>query len=145
MVNLTGTPAGGNFSGAGVSGSLFNTSITGPGTFTLTYTYSDMYGCGGSSDAVVTVEECLGLQGLSGSIKEISIHPNPANESFILSNALSDKGGRVFITDASGRVVHECEIRSAEQQIDVHQLSKGLYLIRIESAGSSASVKLVKD
>ncbi|MCC2547209.1 gliding motility-associated C-terminal domain-containing protein [Hymenobacter sp. BT175] len=37
-VTLTATPAGGTFSGPGVTGTLFNPSVAGPGTHVLTYT-----------------------------------------------------------------------------------------------------------
>jgi hypothetical protein len=44
---LTGTPAGGLFSGTGISGNSFYPSISGLGVFAVTYTYSDGNGCEG--------------------------------------------------------------------------------------------------
>ncbi len=44
-VTLTGSPAGGSFSGAGVSGNMFYPSLTGAGTYSITYTYTDGNGC----------------------------------------------------------------------------------------------------
>ena len=52
---LTGTPAGGTFTGAGVNGTNFNASLAGVGTYTLTYNYSDQNSCSGSSTTVITV------------------------------------------------------------------------------------------
>jgi len=40
-VTLTGFPAGGVFSGQGVSGSIFNPSSVPPGNYTISYTYTD--------------------------------------------------------------------------------------------------------
>ncbi len=40
-----GTPAGGNFSGLGVSGTNFNPSIAGAGVHIITYSYTDANGC----------------------------------------------------------------------------------------------------
>ncbi|UOG74437.1 gliding motility-associated C-terminal domain-containing protein [Hymenobacter tibetensis] len=45
-VTLTATPAGGTFSGPGVSGNIFNPVVAGAGTHTLTYSLSDTLGCG---------------------------------------------------------------------------------------------------
>jgi hypothetical protein len=45
LVNLTGTPAGGIFSGTGVSGNTFDPTIAGLGTFNVSYTYTDLNGC----------------------------------------------------------------------------------------------------
>jgi hypothetical protein len=42
---LTGSPTGGVFSGAGVSGNQFFPAITGVGTFPVTYTFTDGNGC----------------------------------------------------------------------------------------------------
>jgi uncharacterized repeat protein (TIGR03803 family) len=44
-VTLTGTPAGGVFSGSGMVGSVFNPSIAGQGAHQIFYTYTDQIGC----------------------------------------------------------------------------------------------------
>ncbi|MFD2719489.1 gliding motility-associated C-terminal domain-containing protein [Hymenobacter monticola] len=52
-VALTAQPAGGTWSGPGMSGSTFNPAAAGPGTHTITYTVSDSLGCGVTSRQVV--------------------------------------------------------------------------------------------
>jgi hypothetical protein len=50
------TPLNGTFSGPGIAGNTFNASLTGPGTFTLTYTKIDgSTGCSNSATAPVVV------------------------------------------------------------------------------------------
>ena len=44
-INLTATPAGGVFSGTGVSGNTFNPTVATVGAYTLTYTYTNPDGC----------------------------------------------------------------------------------------------------
>ncbi|MDF7812983.1 gliding motility-associated C-terminal domain-containing protein [Hymenobacter sp. YC55] len=51
-VTLTATPAGGTFSGPGVSGSTFSPTTAGPGTHTITYTLADSLGCGSAVQTV---------------------------------------------------------------------------------------------
>ena len=51
----TGTPAGGTYSGTGVSGGNFNPSLSGVGSFTITYTYTNANGCTSSASAPITV------------------------------------------------------------------------------------------
>ncbi len=51
-VTLTATPAGGTFSGPGVSGGRFDPAAAGPGLHTLTYTVVDSLGCGTISQQV---------------------------------------------------------------------------------------------
>jgi len=51
-VALSGAPAGGAFTGTGVSGNLFDPSV---GTQTITYTYSDGNGCTNSATTIINV------------------------------------------------------------------------------------------
>lgn len=48
-------PAGGSFSGIGVSGNNFSPSSVGPGSYSVTYSVSNAYGCTGSDDFLITV------------------------------------------------------------------------------------------
>ncbi|MHC1707236.1 MAG: cohesin domain-containing protein [Bacteroidales bacterium] len=50
-----GSPAGGVYSGPGVTGNVFNASLAGVGTHTLTYTYTDINGCVNSTTNTITV------------------------------------------------------------------------------------------
>jgi hypothetical protein len=55
-VVLTGaTPAGGTWSGTGVSGSTFDPSVASPGNIQLTYTYTDANGCSASSQRGILI------------------------------------------------------------------------------------------
>ena len=54
-IPLTGNPSGGTFSGTGISANSFYPSVAGIGTFTITYTYSDINGCSNTSSQTVTV------------------------------------------------------------------------------------------
>lgn len=50
-----GSPAGGTYSGTGVSGGQFDPLATGPGSFDITYTYTDGNGCAASATRQLTV------------------------------------------------------------------------------------------
>lgn len=52
---LTGTPAGGTFSGTGVSNNQFNPAVTGAGTHAVTYTVSDSHNCTNATTDSITV------------------------------------------------------------------------------------------
>ncbi len=55
-ITLTGgSPLGGTYSGTGVSGGMFDPSQAGPGTHTLTYTYTDVWGCTNSATNSIEV------------------------------------------------------------------------------------------
>lgn len=48
-VSLTGVPAGGTFSGAGVNGSVFHPSLSGTGSISVQYVYENAAGCSDTS------------------------------------------------------------------------------------------------
>ncbi|MBK9292072.1 MAG: hypothetical protein IPM52_10675 [Bacteroidetes bacterium] len=52
---LTGTPAGGIFSGPGIVGGQFRLQVAGPGTHMIVYSYLNPFGCIGSDTAFTTV------------------------------------------------------------------------------------------
>ena len=55
-VTLTvGTPTGGTYSGTGVSNNIFYPSVSGVGTFTINYSFTDTHGCSGSGSTTITV------------------------------------------------------------------------------------------
>ncbi len=63
-VALTGgTPAGGTYTGPGVTNNIFDPSSAGAGTHTLTYTATDQNGCSGSTTADITVNPLPGIPG----------------------------------------------------------------------------------
>lgn len=54
-VTLSGTPSGGTWSGFAVGGNLFYPPVAGPGTYPITYTVTDQWGCTGSAVNYITV------------------------------------------------------------------------------------------
>ncbi len=58
-VTLTGSPAGGTFSGPGISGNTFTPSVAGVGgPYTITYSFTNGSGCSNSSSQQTTVVNC---------------------------------------------------------------------------------------
>ena len=56
-VLLTGFPAGGSFSGPGITGNTFNPATAGPGTHSITYFYTDpVTGCSNQRTILTTVD-----------------------------------------------------------------------------------------
>lgn len=48
-VSISGYPAGGVFSGLGISGNTFNPAVSGVGNHSITYTYTNNFGCSSST------------------------------------------------------------------------------------------------
>jgi hypothetical protein len=74
--SLSGSPAGGSFSGTGISGNTFDPSLAGAGgPYDITYSYTDGNGCGNSAVQQTTVTSCTvplqpnAIQQVSGTTK----------------------------------------------------------------------------
>ena len=53
-----GSPAGGTYSGTGVSGGNFDPAVSGAGTFQIIYSYTNTDGCTGEAATSITVNTC---------------------------------------------------------------------------------------
>lgn len=59
---LTGDPAGGTFTGQGISGDVFSPAIAGSGSFYVSYFYNNLNGCISSDSANVTIATLPSIQ-----------------------------------------------------------------------------------
>ncbi|OFY67199.1 MAG: hypothetical protein A3H98_01130, partial [Bacteroidetes bacterium RIFCSPLOWO2_02_FULL_36_8] len=55
IIQLSANPTGGIFNGPGISGDTFDPSLTGAGTFTISYTYTSSFGCTNTSTQTIVV------------------------------------------------------------------------------------------
>jgi bacillolysin len=145
-VSLSGAPAGGVFGGSGVTGSMFNASLLGPGTYTVTYDYSDINGCTNRASSTLQAELCTGIA-KTVVAENVLIYPNPAKENLFIKNASAEGQSKVEIADASGRIISSVVILSNEQALDLTDLSNGLYILSLkDKTGKTVkTVKLVKE
>ena len=82
IIQLSGLPAGGSWSGIGVSGFNFVPSATAVGTYNLTYSYTSPLGCTATSTVVAKVEDCQERLRLLSDDRSVIIYPNPNNGRF---------------------------------------------------------------
>lgn len=95
-ISITGeSPAGGTFSGPGISGSTFDPAVAGVGTHTITYSYTDGNSCSNTATATVTVN-ALPVVTLAAFTDECS------NGSAITLTGESPSGGTFSGTGVSG-------------------------------------------
>ncbi|MBK8369069.1 MAG: T9SS type A sorting domain-containing protein [Bacteroidetes bacterium] len=135
-VALAGTPSGGTYSGAGVSGASFNPSVSGAGTFTVTYNYTDVNSCSAVASKTVMVSSCTSLTEAIEVNTDINIYPNPNNGDFTI---LIPTKGTYTIVNAIGQIVETIELKEDAQQINVSGLSQGMYYV----IGKTSKVKVV--
>ena len=81
------------------------------------------------------------------SVKQMSIYPNPAQESVTLSYDVGQPAGRVsfVVTDVMGQVVHEQVLADVvgSVQVDTQAWASGVYLCRLVVDGAVGGVRRV--
>ena len=73
---------------------------------------------------------------------ELSLYPNPAKDIAMISSAESVDLVRVF--DLTGRIVKQASPSKANFSLDVADLSKGVYLVKLNAGDKEATTKLIK-
>jgi hypothetical protein len=138
---LTGLPAGGNWSGPGVTGNTFNASFAGFGTFPIVYTYTDSNGCSDTASVIMTVSNCTGIP--EKSIASImNVYPNPSNGEFTL-NVLGNENADVIIYDELGQSVQNFKVVSGVSS-NIHIDVSGIYFIEMTtSSGQHETMRVV--
>jgi N-acetylneuraminic acid mutarotase len=124
-----GSPAGGTYSGPGVTGNQFDPAVAGQGTWTIIYTYTDSNNCSASASQQVTVDLCTGISsgGLNSGVK---IFPDPFSN-LITVNADNFSGGEIKIYDVWGREVFVTQMTASKTEIDLPGLSPGIYYVKV--------------
>lgn len=137
-----GSPAGGYYSGAGVSGNSFSPSVAGIGTHSINYIHTDSTGCGGNALRTVYVKSCATTGLLNHSyLGNITIYPNPVKDILLLT--VTEKTTIEIYNSLGEKVMGFVTDKNA---IDVSSLAKGPYELRLtNSLGTVYSTKLLKE
>ena len=143
-VTLVGTPSGGAFSGTGVVGSTFDPAVSGAGTFTVMYNFTDANSCSAMDTKTVNVSLCTGITELSNT--SISIYPNPAKDVInVMMDASIFNNTTVELYDAIGKLVIAEKVVNNNTTIRIDNLAKGIYTIRVISEGKQLSRRIIKE
>ncbi|MES2622681.1 MAG: T9SS type A sorting domain-containing protein, partial [Bacteroidota bacterium] len=146
-VTLTGgIPAGGTYSGTGVTGNSFNPATAGLGAKVITYTYTDGNGCSNSSTETIIVKSCTttGIDDLTE--PSINIYPNPAKDELIVACDLFTGLQPVpYIYDLSGKL-QTLSYKQLGDRIIIHTsfLAAGSYWIQLSVNGRNITRNFVK-
>ena len=126
-IALSGTPAGGSYSGTGVASGSFTPASA--GTFTVTYTYTNTSGCSASDSKAVTVDACTGIEEMQ--LSDVKIYPNPAKDVlYIQTSTTQVKTVEVF--DMVGKKVLSAVSSGEQISLDTKELNAGIYLVKIQ-------------
>jgi hypothetical protein len=142
-----GSPAGGTYSGPGVSGNVFDPAVAGAGLHTITYTYTDSAGCTGTATEQVFVDVCSGISSSTLSAGMI-LYPNPSEGDFTLeyTNTSGETEAQFVMMNSLGQVVENrkliCTPGTNRWIIDADMYAAGIYFINFTAGTEVHSKKL---
>lgn len=98
---------------------------------------------------VITLKYSAIVTGINETTKEpasIVLYPNPTKDLLILKhNETKLTGAEIRIVNALGQVVLDGTSETFEQKINVSELPKGVYFIKIQNNGLTATGKFIKE
>ncbi len=136
-----GTPAGGTYSGTGVTGNSFDPAAAQLGNHWIYYT--DTVGCQNTDSAMITVVWCTGIE--EGPLSDIvRILPNPSEGLFQLSIPQGEYFESLELFDVSGRKVWIANDPRSTTQVDLRGSANGLYMLHVGMKGQRQTFRLLK-
>ena len=110
-------------------------------TTEYTVTGTDAQGCTAKSSILLNVSECVGLT--KTKLNSTLIYPNPTSGDLTLElNTTSEKN--IQIMDVTGRIVYATTSSLEVINLNLNELSNGVYYVKIQSSTSTEVVKIVK-
>jgi len=126
------------------SADLFG-NVLGLGTYEVFITVEED-GCSGESNSfTLTVDACAGVAELGA--LSIDIYPNPSNGQIVVDIAGETEGLNVSILDINGKLIQSEQIgkvtTGVRKTIDLRNVSKGMYFIKLDDGNDAVTQKLV--
>ncbi len=114
-------------------------------TVTTTYTVNgtSVAGCNNVATLTQSVSVCTGLNNVSAKISGLSVYPNPSNGEFTveLNNGINKT---IQVTDIAGRVVLTTTSLNDKVNVNINNLTNGIYFVKIVSNNVTEVIKVVK-
>lgn len=143
-VNLVGTPTGGLFTGTAVSGNMFDPSVAGSGTYTLSYSFTDANSCSNTDAQNITVNVCTGLTELSNN--SFVVYPNPTSGDFSIDfNKAINSPIEIEVFDVIGKLVLTQNVSTNHTVISLDAFAKGIYTVRLKTDESYSIIRVIKE
>ncbi len=146
VVSLTGNPAGGTFSGQGVSGNTFNPALAGVGgPYTITYNYTEPNSaCSNfATQAVSVYENPTGV--ISYNDITLHVYPNPAKKTLQLHFNKNFSKAAIQLYNTLGALVKTYMVADEKNiQLPIEDLHTGLYFGDVIIEGKNYPFRFLK-
>lgn len=137
-----GSPAGGTYSGTGVTGNMFDPSVAGVGTFNIIYTYTNSNNCSNSVAQNITVSPCTGIESIVTD-KGITIFPNPFSNTITIEGI--GESSEVTMYNVLGDQIGHWRIKAGDSALRTEQIPAGVYFLQIKTEKGFITKRMVKE
>lgn len=143
LVSLSASPAGGTWTGIGISGNTFLPSRTGAGTYTLSYTSTNAAGCTTIATTAAKVEDCPERVRLLRD-DAVVLFPNPAIARFnIRVNSVLYNKLTMYIYNSNGGLIRTQQysglVYGRVISVDISYIPAGTYMVQFSYDGGVRS------
>jgi hypothetical protein len=141
-ITLTGLPAGGVYSGTGVSGSSF-VPPNAAGNYTTVYSYTNVSsGCTNSASTVMNVANCTGITNMEEA-GVLNVFPNPSLQGkFMLKS--SESLASIEIYNLLGVLIYHKSVNDFATEVDLSEKPSGNYILKVTHFdGGTKTLKIV--
>ncbi|MEI7801786.1 MAG: T9SS type A sorting domain-containing protein [Bacteroidota bacterium] len=133
-ITLNGNPAGGVFTGFGITGTTFNPAVSSLGDQIIVYTYSLSSACFGSDTSSIFVRNCVNSTNNLNDESALVIYPNPVDKYLVIKNSFpGNETVTVKFFDVAGREIFSSQIKTSNQKLETRNLENGIYFCQIKS------------
>lgn len=136
---LDALPAGGTYSGTGVSGSSFDPDGIAVGTYSLDYAVT-VSGCTSFASQTIAVDSCLSINTLDQDL--LSVYPNPTSGKITVSSENLNQYDVIELKDQLGRTVGTWKINNVVMNIETKNIAKGNYLLVVRGNNGEMMKKI---
>ena len=144
-VTLVGFPAGGTFTGASISDSIFYPSEAGAGLHTIVYSFRNSIGCTEIVKATIRVDKCTGIEDVN-EFPYVRVFPNPSTGKFTIEVNEIYSEGELSLFNIEGKEVYRDFIEGGSgylQEVDLSMSTSGIYYIKLKTSTHSIIKKMV--
>ncbi|PKP45632.1 MAG: hypothetical protein CVT94_17450 [Bacteroidetes bacterium HGW-Bacteroidetes-11] len=124
-----GDPAGGTYTGNGVTDNIFNPAEAGPGSHLINYTFSNENNCSGQISLPIVVNVCAGIPEQEA---KMVIYPNPVNDLLTIEMKNNQAIEVIELYNAMGMKVMDKRVLAAgSATISMNGLPAGNYILKV--------------
>jgi hypothetical protein len=140
----SGTPAGGTYFGAGVSGNVFDPGQAGFGPVRISYQVTDANGCTSTAQDTIYVNLCTDRPEVTPSAA-FQLYPNPSTGRLAIT-ATDWQGSHIdlLLHNAWGQQVHQARLREGAAELHLDELPAGVYFVTLSGKAGRKTLRWTK-